>query len=219
VAWTTPFTAVVGTPIRASDWNTAGRDNLLASPTALVTTAGDTVYATGATAMARLGIGTSRQPLRTNAGATAPEWFTPPACRVYHNAAQSINNATTTALAFNSERFDTEAMHDTSINNSRITIVTPGVYLLTATVFFAGTAAGEYDAEFRVNGSTYIAYENDRWPTGGSISPGFAIATVYKLAANDYVEVTVAQNTGGAVNVQSIGNYTPEFAAAWLGPG
>lgn len=29
MAWTTPFTAVAGTAILASDWNTSGRDNLL----------------------------------------------------------------------------------------------------------------------------------------------------------------------------------------------
>lgn len=40
----------------------------------LLTTAGDIVYATGASAWARLGIGTNGQYLRTNAGATAPEW-------------------------------------------------------------------------------------------------------------------------------------------------
>lgn len=42
-------------------------------------TAGDLLYATGATTLAKLGIGTANQQLRTNAGATAPEWFTPSA--------------------------------------------------------------------------------------------------------------------------------------------
>jgi len=41
---------------------------------AKVTTAGDLVYATAARAIARLGIGTAKQLLRTNAGANAPEW-------------------------------------------------------------------------------------------------------------------------------------------------
>ena len=40
----------------------------------LVTTAGDTLYATGAGALARLAIGTARQQLATNSAATAPEW-------------------------------------------------------------------------------------------------------------------------------------------------
>lgn len=41
-----------------------------------LTTAGDMGYATGAGNWSRLGIGTTLQYLRTNAGATAPEWTT-----------------------------------------------------------------------------------------------------------------------------------------------
>lgn len=37
-------------------------------------TAGDLIYATGATTLAKLGIGTANQVLTVNAGATAPEW-------------------------------------------------------------------------------------------------------------------------------------------------
>jgi len=43
----------------------------------LLTTAGDLPFATGASAWARLGIGTVAQVLRVNAGETAPEWGTP----------------------------------------------------------------------------------------------------------------------------------------------
>ena len=41
-------------------------------------TTGDTVYASGATAISKLGIGTARQGLQTNSGATAPEWVDSP---------------------------------------------------------------------------------------------------------------------------------------------
>lgn len=37
-------------------------------------TIGDTLYASGATTLTKLGIGTARQLLQTNAGATAPQW-------------------------------------------------------------------------------------------------------------------------------------------------
>jgi hypothetical protein len=43
----------------------------------LVTTAGDTLYATAADTLARLAIGTAGQVLQVNSGATAPEWATP----------------------------------------------------------------------------------------------------------------------------------------------
>ena len=53
---------------------TAGFDAL--SP---MTTAGDLIYGGASGTRTRLGIGTGLQQLRTNAGATAPEWFTPSA--------------------------------------------------------------------------------------------------------------------------------------------
>ena len=41
-------------------------------------TTGDTVYASGSTAVSKLGIGTALQALQTNSGATAPEWVNSP---------------------------------------------------------------------------------------------------------------------------------------------
>lgn len=56
----------------------AGDDSRItgAVPKSTVTTAGDLIYGTGNAAVSRLGIGTALQVLRTNAGATAPEWAT-----------------------------------------------------------------------------------------------------------------------------------------------
>lgn len=48
-----------------------------AVPKSTVTTAGDVIYATGSSAVTRLGIGTAGQVLTVNSGATAPEWGTP----------------------------------------------------------------------------------------------------------------------------------------------
>lgn len=45
-------------------------------PLSTVTTAGDVIYGTGASAVTRLGIGTAGQVLTVNAGATAPSWAT-----------------------------------------------------------------------------------------------------------------------------------------------
>ena len=41
-------------------------------------TAGDIVYASGTTAVSKLGVGTALQTLQTNSGATAPEWVNSP---------------------------------------------------------------------------------------------------------------------------------------------
>lgn len=146
----------------------------------------------------------------------------PPACRAYHNAAQSIPNNADTTVAFNSERFDTATMHDTVTNNSRITIPIAGLYLLTFTGEFV--AAADYQthyAFFMLNGTTPIGVG-----TAGAVTtagPGCLVgaSAVYKFAAGNYVEVKVRQNNSAAAarNLNSSGNYSPEFTAVWLGLG
>ncbi len=72
MAWTAPRTWVTAEVVTAALMNTHLRDNLLETSTAKVTTAGDLTYATGATALSRLAIGTANQFLV--GGASAPAW-------------------------------------------------------------------------------------------------------------------------------------------------
>jgi hypothetical protein len=60
-----------------------------------LTTAGDLPYATGAGVWSRLGIGTTNQLLRVNAGATAPEWGSSTTSTfIRKTVAEVVNNST-----------------------------------------------------------------------------------------------------------------------------
>lgn len=72
MAWTAPYTYTTGELVTASMLNADIRDNLLQTAPAKVTTAGDIVYATAASALARLGIGGANTLL--HGGASAPAW-------------------------------------------------------------------------------------------------------------------------------------------------
>lgn len=135
-----------------------------------------------------------------------------PACRVFHNAAQSIPNATDTVLAFNSERFDNGAMHDTVVNNSRITIVTPGVYTVSCNVEWPANATGFRRCQLRVNGATLIASITQPVSTAAVVT-AMRMAAPWQFAAADYVEVLVHQTSTAALNVNSTASYSPEFGA------
>lgn len=142
----------------------------------------------------------------------------PPACRVYNNAnISTTSGASALALTFNSERYDTDGMHSTSVNTDRITINTAGLYVITADVWFASNATGRRAAFVNLNGIVTI--------TGLVISAtngddtDMNLATTYKLAAGDYLQVLVQQNSGGALNVRGVGNVSPEFSATWVGRG
>jgi len=80
MAWTDGADQTTGTVITSTIWNnylgTAG--SIQKTAPAVVTTAGDIVYATGDNAIARLGVGSARQTLQTNAAANAPEWVASP---------------------------------------------------------------------------------------------------------------------------------------------
>ena len=78
MAWTTPVDYTTGQVISATIWNNlvGASGNIIETAGGKVTTAGDLVYGTGANAVSRLGIGSASNVLKTNTGATAPEWGT-----------------------------------------------------------------------------------------------------------------------------------------------
>lgn len=138
-----------------------------------------------------------------------------PSARVYNSANISIANATLTALTFNTERFDNDAIHSLSANTGRLTCVTAGRYVIAGCVEFA-SAAGTYRVvNIRLNGTTVIASIFIA-PVSGAATR-LSIATIYDLAATDYVEMMVQHDVGSAINVVAAGNYSPEFAMALLG--
>jgi hypothetical protein len=129
--------------------------------------------------------------------------------RVYNNAALSINNSTLTVLTFNSERWDTDTIHSTGSSTSRLTCKTAGRYLISVTVEWANNATGRRGVNLRLNGATVIAVNNETPLSTGAT--GMNTTTVYDLAVNDYVEVQVFQDSGGSLNINAGGNYSPEF--------
>src|ERR1044072_384655 len=145
----------------------------------------------------------------------------PPACRVYNSSAESIADHTLVTVTFNSERYDTDTMHSTSVNAGRITVKTAGLYV----VSFSGemAAANDYTyvgALLILNGVTYIASHFTR-SDGGVAPPRFTVTTTYKFAVNDYVEVHIWQDNAAntARHLNASGNYSPEFSATWIGLG
>lgn len=133
-----------------------------------------------------------------------------PTCRATHNAAQTLTTAVGAALALNSEQFDTDVMHDTVTNNSRITIKTAGKYQVSAVVEFIANAAGYRQIAIVVNGVTYIAIQTQQ-PSAGNTTV-LSVSTLYNFAVNDYIEVFAYQNSGGNLDVKT-GTYTPILTA------
>lgn len=133
-------------------------------------------------------------------------------CRVFHNAAQSIANITLVPLAFNSERFDTDTLHDTVTNNTRLTCKTPGRYHVFANLAYAISAVGVIRAiHLQINGGNFIAAQYQPPIAGGALTTILGLSTIYDLIVGDYIECVAYQDSGGALNVNSTAAFTPEF--------
>ena len=134
-----------------------------------------------------------------------------PTVSLYNTTDQNLVGSSYNNLTFNAEKWDTNNMHSTTTNTSRITIPTgwAGYYLLTASI---AVSTSQASVTFLKNGTdrTY----GDFTPSGGQAT----CTAVEYFAAGDYVEVTcycLANLTvyGNA----SIGSTSaPLFQATWL---
>jgi len=194
----------------------------LTTPTiSTLTTSGDLLYGTGSGALSRLGIGSTSQVLTVTGG--VPVWATPASgstfvgCAIYKvTTSQSIANDTDTNVTFNAEEYDTNAFHDNTTNNERITIPSgkAGKYLLQTAILFATNSSGVRNVGFVLNGTTTLG--------SGLVVPLSSFSTrvahlyVCDLAVGDYITVSVNQNSGGSLNVSASQQYT-RFTATYLG--
>lgn len=177
----------------------------------LVDAKGDLIAATGADAVARVAVGTNLQFLVADSAQSAGvKWFTVPTVRVNKSAAQSIPNNSSTVVTFNGETWDTDTMHDNVTNNSRITFRTAGKYRIWASGGFSAAPESRRAITIRKNGTTNIAESDLSKATEGD-------QTIYieeSMAANDYMEVLVYQNSSDSPDP----TWNGFFGATWFAP-
>lgn len=141
-----------------------------------------------------------------------------PACRAYNSATIShAASGTFQALTMNSERYDNAAVHSTASNTSRFTVPTGagGKWILGGLLSFANNATGNRGGRMRVNGTTEVAGQITAASTGDTDTSDFTITTVYALSAADYFELVGFQSSGGALNMLTGANYSPEAWGFW----
>lgn len=201
------------------DTTTATGLKWAAGPSVPLTTKGDLL--TYSTANARLGVGSNGLTLLADSGQTTGlRWgrVAQIGCSLYKTADQSCGDNTTTVVTWDAENFDTDAFHDNTTNNSRITIPTGlgGKYLFTCTQTWLASASGMRELGLRKNGSTFLMYvfisPNSLEAASGTLS------IVVSAAAGDYFEITGRQRTGGGnLSIDGGAANTSEFGCTFLG--
>lgn len=131
--------------------------------------------------------------------------------RVFKAAAQALTTGVSTAVQFDSERFDSDAFHDNVTNNTRITIPASmgGYYIIGGSAQFNASATGHRQLAIVLNGTTSIAVQLTAAISGVDIN--MSVATLYQLAATDFVELFALQTNGTNINLNAATNYSPEF--------
>ncbi len=144
--------------------------------------------------------------------------------RIYHSITsppdfrQSIPAGTATTLDFDTADYDTGVVLPTFDPfffdglPTRLTITYPGVYALGTYLEWESSGVVLSGAEFfvalRLNGTTVIAVDI-QGSDGNGQNRYVQLETVIGLVADDYIEVVVAQTSGGSLNVMN-----PRF---WIG--
>lgn len=123
----------------------------------------------------------------------------PNVCQSRRDTAQSIPNATWTAISWNADAFDTTGLHNASTNDDSFYIKSPGVYRIEATVQFDASATGGRLAKVEINGSDIDSSIMQSAPVSGQATNAFTTTTRF-LSSGDRIRILVYQNSGAALN-------------------
>lgn len=109
--------------------------------------------------------------------------------QVKNSANQALTISTWTTLSFDQEEFDDASYHDTSTNNSRLTVSVAGRYRVTGQIEFSSTDNNAYGVRIIKNGSTTGFIPTNLFSNGSQVASYLQVTWTFDLAANDYVQL------------------------------
>jgi hypothetical protein len=118
---------------------------------------------------------------------------------------QSIPNTAWTIVTLDGETFDTNNFHDNSTNNSRLTVPTgkDGYYEIAGSVLWSSNASGVRYLAINKNGSRIMVRVLGE--AGSGAATYILITDLVHLAAGDYIELSVYQNSGNPLTLENPG--------------
>ena len=127
--------------------------------------------------------------------------------KVYRSSGDTnVLDDTIHTINFDLEEYDTDGMHSTSTNTSRLTVQTAGKYLVWATVFWQSNATG-YRATRLVKNTESVSYAEH---TANAVSGDLTNQTVVfedDFVVDDYMQVKIYQNSGSTLTIYTNGRF------------
>lgn len=137
--------------------------------------------------------------------------------QLQRTTAQSIPNATQTAMSFDSAVLDRQGGWAASPNPTRFTPTLAGWYLVSGFVGYAQHATGNRQASVRKNGTTVPGGLAQWLPTGTGTSRDVTpTILVFMNGTTDYLELFAWQSSGAALNT-TIGDGEPNMTVMYAG--
>jgi hypothetical protein len=203
-------------------WATS--DDANAIQNALLTTTGDTIYASGASTPARLGIGSTGQVLTVAAG--VPSWAALPSstptfvgCQVYlFGTPPNLSAGTLTLIGWDAEVFDTDGFHDNATNNSRMTIPSgkAGYYQVSSSIRFDGNSGSTQNRVLNIekNNAILTGFYQTRTASVTSATTTINASVIVYLNVADYIHIKAQQFGSTAIDLIADGC---NFSISYLG--
>lgn len=138
---------------------------------------------------------------------------------VRNSVAVSIPHNVLTAIPFDTQIANLDALHSVGVNPSRITIKRPGRYHLSGFAGFAYQTAGVRFLSIVKNGGAFMAGASTIGAyTSAAALPAFLThATEARLNAGEYVELFAYQDTGGPIDIIAEVGRSPELIVSYIG--
>lgn len=111
---------------------------------------------------------------------------------------QAIADNTSTNLTFATEQFDNDNMANLGADNTLLTVVTTGLYLLVARNNWAPNATGNRVLAFLLNGSIACAIRDEA--AGGGATTNQSLSALLYAGAGSTLRLQCRQNSGVSVN-------------------
>jgi len=162
------------------------------------------------------GAPTTEQFLRFNAALNLWEFVPNPigldiSVNVGKSVNQSILHNTLTVITWDTERYDTDNMHDNAVNNQRITFNTAGKYAVLFQSEWASDTVGIRILRIRRNGlNNDTPMENSINANGSSRN---MVAGVDDFASGDFIDCQVFQTSGAALSFEALSTVPVYFSA------